>query len=165
MSRGLVSSLEVINRSKVRVHLRNPIQSSDTGAADNGQLAPPSHGAAPYQFTIGSLESFESLLIQTQDELGIPPSERVPVSYRDEISTFQTLLHLAPTVIIGGLLLWGMRRSTGAASGPGGGIFGVGKSRAKLFNKDEQVSVRFKDVAGADEAKEVSLTLTKGVES
>lgn len=39
--------------------------------------------------------------------------------------------------------------------GGGGGIFGVGKSKAKMFNKDEAVTVRFKDVAGMDEAKEV----------
>ena len=43
----------------------------------------------------------------------------------------------------------------GGGGGPGGGIFGVGKSRAKMFNKDEDVLVRFKDVAGMDEAKEV----------
>jgi len=40
--------------------------------------------------------------------------------------------------------------------GPGGGIFGVGKSKAKMFNKEDSVGVKFKDVAGMDEAKEVS---------
>jgi AFG3 family protein len=120
-------------------------------------LPSPAHGPAPYQFTIGSLEAFENLLIQTQDELGIPPAERIPVSYREEISTFQTAMHFAPTLLIAGLLLWMARRGGSAMSGggPGGGIFGVGKSRAKMFNKDEEVSVRFKDVAGMDEAKEV----------
>lgn len=43
--------------------------------------------------------------------------------------------------------------------GPGGGIFGVGKSKAKMFNKEDSVGVKFKDVAGMDEAKEVSLQL------
>ena len=42
--------------------------------------------------------------------------------------------------------------------GPGGGIFGVGKSKAKMFNKEDAVGVKFKDVAGMDEAKEVSLS-------
>jgi AFG3 family protein len=154
-----VSSLEVVNRSKVKVHLHNPIQPSSSPNANGGTPLPsPSHGPAPYQFTIGSLESFESLLISTQDELGIPPAERIPMSYRDEVSTFQTFLHFAPTLLIAGLLVWSMRRSASGmgGGGPGGGIFGVGKSKAKMFNKDEAVSVRFKDVAGMDEAKEVS---------
>ncbi|MCF0190673.1 MAG: ATP-dependent metallopeptidase FtsH/Yme1/Tma family protein [Marinilabiliaceae bacterium] len=39
-------------------------------------------------------------------------------------------------------------------SGSGGGIFSVGKSRAKMLEKDENVNVTFKDVAGLDGAKE-----------
>lgn len=164
LARGLVSSLEVINRAKVRVHLHSPIQpansngtSNGTGSGTgNGNLSGPNHGPAPYTFTIGSLESFESLLIQTQDELGIPSSERVPVSYREETSTVQMLLHFAPSLLIAGLLLYMARRGAQGAGGGSGGIFGVGKSKAKMFNKEEEVGVRFRDVAGMDEAKEVS---------
>ncbi|WWD16177.1 hypothetical protein CI109_100602 [Kwoniella shandongensis] len=165
LARGLVSSLEVVNRSKVRVHLHNPLQGNQPAPNATGvsNLPSPSHGPAPYQFTIGSLEAFESLLISTQDELGIPAAERLPVSYREEISTFQTAMHFAPTLLIAGLLLWMARRGGSAMSGggPGGGIFGVGKSRAKMFNKDEEVKVRFKDVAGMDEAKEEIMEFVK----
>ncbi|KAI8090982.1 peptidase family M41-domain-containing protein, partial [Gilbertella persicaria] len=41
----------------------------------------------------------------------------------------------------------------GMAGGQSGGIFGIGKSKAKMFNQENQVKVSFKDVAGADEAK------------
>jgi AFG3 family protein len=118
-------------------------------------LPSPAHGPAPYVFTIGSVEAFESLLLQTQDELGIPPAERLPVSYREEISTAQTILHFAPTLLIAGLILYMARRGAAGAGGGSGGIFGVGKSKAKMFNKEEEVAIRFKDVAGMDEAKEV----------
>ena len=135
---------------------------SSTGGSGGGQSLPsPPHGPAPYSFTIGSVEAFESLLLQSQDELGIPPAERIPVSYREEISTVQTILHFAPTLLIGGLILYMARRGASGAGGPGGGIFGVGKSKAKMFNKEDEISMRFRDVAGMDEAKEEIMEFVK----
>jgi cell division protease FtsH len=40
------------------------------------------------------------------------------------------------------------------AGGGAGGIFNVGKSQAKIFDKDQKVSTTFKDVAGLAEAKQ-----------
>ena len=45
------------------------------------------------------------------------------------------------------------RMSGGSAGGPGGGVFSVGKSKAKVFEKGEATDVTFKDVAGLREAK------------
>ncbi len=42
----------------------------------------------------------------------------------------------------------------GSGGGPGGQIFSIGKSRAKLFDENEKVQVTFKDVAGLEGAKE-----------
>ncbi len=44
--------------------------------------------------------------------------------------------------------------SRGGAGGGAGGIFNVGKSQAKIFDKDQKVSTTFKDVAGLAEAKQ-----------
>ena len=41
----------------------------------------------------------------------------------------------------------------GGSGGGGGGIFSVGKSQAKVFDKNSKVKVTFKDVAGLEEAK------------
>ena len=46
---------------------------------------------------------------------------------------------------------WMTRRMAGGAGG--GGIFSVGKSKAKLFDKNDNTKVTFKDVAGLAEAK------------
>ena len=51
------------------------------------------------------------------------------------------------------------RKMAGGAGGMGGGggaggIFSVGKSQAKLFDKDNNTRVTFKDVAGLEEAKQ-----------
>ena len=46
-----------------------------------------------------------------------------------------------------------MSRTMGRGMG-GGGIFSIGKSKAQLFDKDKQMNVTFKDVAGLEGAKE-----------
>ncbi|WP_185866414.1 ATP-dependent zinc metalloprotease FtsH [Blattabacterium cuenoti] len=46
------------------------------------------------------------------------------------------------------------RRIGATGGGPGGQIFNIGKSRAKLFDENNNVKITFKDVAGLDGAKE-----------
>ncbi|KAG2204293.1 hypothetical protein INT47_009335 [Mucor saturninus] len=138
LDKGLVERLEVLNRNRVRVHLRNDANSLGVSPATS------------FYFSIGSVEAFERSLDEAQKELGIPSNERLPVAYHDEISIGQTVLHFAPTLLIIGVIYYMTKKGPGGA---GGGIFGVGKSKAKMFNQENQVSVKFKDVAGADEAK------------
>ena len=144
LDKGLVDSLTVVNRSRVRVKLH----SNATGAMYPATPA----GGGEYYFSIGSVEAFERKLDEAQHELGIPTSERIPVSYHEEVSTFNYLLSFGPTLLFAGIMIWLSRRAGGAGGGSGG-IFNVGKSRAKMFNNETDVRVRFNDIAGMDEAK------------
>ncbi|KAJ1675041.1 AAA ATPase afg3, partial [Spiromyces aspiralis] len=149
LDRGLVERLAVVNRTRVRAYLLS--------ASPNGEVGGPSLGRKQtVTFSIGTVDSFERQLIEAQNELGIPPNERLPVSYQDEVSMGATLLHFAPTLLLIGAFIWMSRRAGTSVGGPGGGggIFGVGKSRAKLYNKETDIQIKFKDVAGCDEAKE-----------
>ena len=132
LDKGLVDKLVVVNRSRVRVQLH----SNATGVLY--PQSPAADGRSSYYFSIGSVEAFEKKLDDAQRELGIPSNERVPVAYKDETSLSSTLLSFAPTLMIVGLLYYLSRRAGAAASGGmgggPGGIFGVGKSKAKLFN-------------------------------
>ncbi len=56
--------------------------------------------------------------------------------------------YILPALIVGGLILVLMRKQMGGSEG----IFSIGKSRAKLFNKGKQ-DVKFGDVGGLKEAK------------
>ena len=144
LDKGLVDKLIVVNRSKVRVKLH----SNATGTMyPNAPL-----GGGDYYFSIGSVEAFERKLDEAQRELGIPSHERIPVAYHDEVSAFSYLLNFAPTLLFAGVLFYLSRKAGGSAGG--GGVLGFGKSRAKMFNQDTAVKVKFKDVAGMDEAKQ-----------
>lgn len=145
LDKGLVDKLVVVNRSKVRVKLHSNATGTMYPSAPSG--------GGEYYFSIGSVEAFERKLDEAQRELGIPSHERIPVAYHDEVSTFSYLLNFAPTLLFAGLLFYLSKRA-GGSSGAGGGIFNMGKSRARLFNKDTDVKVKFKDVAGMDEAKQ-----------
>ncbi|WFD34711.1 Mitochondrial inner membrane m-AAA protease component [Malassezia cuniculi] len=148
LDKGLVERLVVVNRSRVSVYLNGSAGSTypKIGAS-----------SAQYWFSVGSVEAFERQLDEAQNNLNIPSSERIPVSYTESISLASTLLHFAPTLILAGLLFYITRRAAGGAGGSGGGpggIFGIGRSRAKLFNQETDVRVTFADVAGMNEAKE-----------
>lgn len=61
------------------------------------------------------------------------------------------LLNVLPIVFFALLVYFSFRNMRGAG---GGGIFSVGKSKAKLFDKESGVNITFKDVAGQEGAKE-----------
>ena len=65
-----------------------------------------------------------------------------------------TLYVLLPIIILVVIYMIIFRRmSGGAGSGGGTNIFNVGKSKARIFDKDENIRLDFKDVAGLKRAK------------
>lgn len=155
LSKGLVQKLTVVNHSRVVITLHSaaaspvaaPASVWDAGAmtpsGSNGGSslpAPPSTGGSanqtPYYFTIGSPEAFERSLEADQDALGVPLSQRVPVQYKSASSWWEWGLSLAPTALLVGVIVWSTRKAMPGGAGGGGGpggIFGVGKSKAKMF--------------------------------
>ena len=76
------------------------------------------------------------------------------VKYEKSSNYTSLLWSFGPIVLLIIFWVWMMRRmSGGGSSNSGGGVFNVGKSKAKLFDKDSSVKVTFKDVAGLNEAK------------
>lgn len=80
----------------------------------------------------------------------------VPLSYEKSNNFFVNLLgSIFPILLLVFLWFYLMRRMGGGAGGATGGIFGVGKSRARLFEKGKgSTHVTFKDVAGQEGAKQ-----------
>ena len=73
----------------------------------------------------------------------------------EKSSDYTTLFWtFGPIILLVGFWFIMMRRMSGGANGGGpGGVFNVGKSKAKVFDKGEGTNVTFKDVAGLSEAK------------
>ncbi|EMD90275.1 hypothetical protein COCC4DRAFT_47614 [Bipolaris maydis ATCC 48331] len=147
LDKGLVEKIVILNGNKAKVHLHRE------AVASMYPDSPSVNQNFYYYFTIGSVEAFERKMDDAQYELGIPSSERIPVAYSNEISWFGTFLSFGPTILLLGALFYFTRRAGGGAGG-GGGVFGMGKSRAKKFNHETDVKVKFSDVAGMDEAKQ-----------
>ncbi|XP_067330402.1 AFG3-like protein 2 isoform X3 [Channa argus] len=138
LSKGVVDRLEVVNKRYVKVVF------SPGKTPMDGQYV---------WFNIGSVDTFERNLETAQYELGIEGENRLPVVYSTE-SDGTFLLSMLPTVLIIGFLLFMLRRGPAGAGRPGrgmGGLFSVSETTAKIL-KDE-IDVKFKDVAGCEEAK------------
>ena len=89
-----------------------------------------------------------SALTQRLEGKGIIFKYEQPDVMGEFVSTMISLL--LPTVVLFFMLMYLMRRMN---KGSGGGIMGVGKSRAKAYIQKE-TGVLFKDVAGQEKAKE-----------
>lgn len=146
LDKGLVERM-VVTGNQVRVDLN--VEATRAVYPDSVSTNPGFH----YYFSIGSVDAFERRLEEAQQELGIPPTERIPVSYQGQSGFANLLMAFGPTLLLIGLLYWASRRGPGGG-GAGGGMFGFGKSKAKRFNHESAVKVKFSDVAGMDEAKQ-----------
>jgi AFG3 family protein len=146
LDKGLVEKITIINSSRARVSLHRE------AVAAMYPDSPAVHANFHYYFTIGSVEAFERKLDDAQHELNIPSSDRIPVAYTDDVPWLATILSFGPTLLFIGAIAY-MSRRAAASSGGNSGIFGIGKSRAKRFNHESDVKVKFADVAGMDEAK------------
>lgn len=76
------------------------------------------------------------------------------VNYEKTSDYSSILWTFGPIILLVAFWFFMMRRMSGGASGGGpGGVFNVGKSKAKVFEKGEATNVTFKDVAGLTEPK------------
>ena len=73
-----------------------------------------------------------------------------------DTTLYDILGSILPFVLIIGVWIFIMKRMSGGSGGggPGGQIFNIGKSKAKLFDEKGDVKTTFKDVAGLEGAKE-----------
>ncbi len=107
-------------------------------------------GPNPYvTVEFGSVDELEKFVTQAQKTGKI--SE---FSYENQKGNhfWDLIIQLVPFLFLLGMLWFLMGRMGGGSNG--GGMFNVGKSKAKLYEKGNEMGITFKDVAGQEGAKQ-----------
>ncbi|MGM0635901.1 MAG: ATP-dependent zinc metalloprotease FtsH [Bacteroidota bacterium] len=150
---GDIEKVVIIKNSRVaEVYLTEDAKAKPQHEKANNQEVFAGAKTPNYEFEFGDLQNFENKVNTTikEDKL------ETDVEF-DTRSNFwgDFLITLLPFVLIIGLWIFIMKRmSGGGGGGPGGQIFNIGKSKAKLFDEKTEVKTSFKDVAGLEGAKD-----------
>ena len=153
LNEGDVKEIIVVNQKLAKVTLNSyGLEKSVHKNVKSKNILGQENTSGPhYEFEVGNLELFQRKLEQAEDK---------GIQFRYEFLTIENrwmdvILGFLPIIIIIGVWIFLMRRmSGGGAGGPGGQIFNIGKSKAKLFDQNTEVKTTFKDVAGLEGAKE-----------
>ena len=108
-------------------------------------------GANPYvEVEFGSVDELEKYLTEQQSA-----GKLLDFSYQNEQGNgfVDLLINLSPLIFLVVIWLILMRRM-GGGGGASGGVFNVGKSKARMYEKGNDLGVTFKDVAGQAGAKQ-----------
>ena len=148
-----VEKIVVVNRDKAEVYIRKDRFNTEKYQEYRQKGVSYTDSKNPqFFFTIGSIETFDKKLEEAQKEF--ESKDVVPVSYETRKDHFGDIFSwLFPVIILVAVWLFIFRRMGGGGAG-GSNIFSIGKSKAKIFDKEEaNIKVNFKDVAGLEEAK------------
>lgn len=93
-------------------------------------------------------EGLEAYLIKNGVEISAKPIQ-------EQGNPLLTLLFsFGPALLFIGFYIWVFRRAAQQSGGlMGGGMMGIGKSKARRYDQEKETKVRFDDVAGIDEAE------------
>jgi len=110
--------------------------------------------APQFYFVVSTNFNAEEQIDMLRQQL--PENSRFTFENEERTNYFAKIMEwlLFPILLVALWLFMFRKMNKGMGGGAqGGGIFSVGKSQAKLFDKENNIKVTFKDVAGLEEAK------------
>jgi len=158
---GEVDRVKIINEKSIQVFIKEDILRDAEKYADvresnwGGEINPGPHYAFQYP-----AETFEQNVKEFYSQQ--PSEDQIAIVYESQENFLGDIIQwVLPLVFMIAIWMFIMRRISGGAPGGGGGsqIFNIGKSRAKVFDKDTEVKTTFNEVAGMTGAKEEVLEI------
>jgi len=142
----VIEKINVSDDRKAEAMVRSKSYVTVFGSRDDGENA-----KGKIQTQVPSVEEFGKWMDQENAERKKNGLSPIDVTFKDSHDLWYLLLvNVAPFLLLILFFMW-MGRGAGAMAGS---IFGVGKSKAVLFDKDKKDKITFKDVAGLEGAKE-----------
>ena len=146
LEKGYASNVEVKTSEKFLKMYIKPQFLRDVFNKDARSL-----GSDPYvKVEIGALDNLETQLKWAQKTGRI---NDYSYDNKKDNSLFDLITNVLPLALFIGFGYFLMRRMTGGAGG-GAGVFSVGKSKARMHEKGDELGITFKDVAGQAGAKQ-----------
>jgi len=146
-----VDKILIINKNIAEVYIKREAENKDKYKQQaNSPLF--RKGSPLFQYDFGDLQNFENKLNQYKSTKNLD----FDVDSDSRGSFFESIIGFLPFILLIAIWIFFMRRMSGGsgAGGGGGQIFNIGKSKAKLFDKDTKVKTTFENVAGLEGAKE-----------
>lgn len=120
--------------------------------AKNQKIETKGQGKATLNTIIPSTDKVDDSIDGWNAVLAQEGKPAITVEYKQS-SGFTKILYYFGPILIFIIFMVLISRRMGGGAGSGGGIFSVGKSKPKVFDKNNNNNVTFKDVAGLAEAK------------
>ena len=146
---GDIKSIVVITQNGEAEGLLTP------QGAKNQKIETPKNfeGDSKIKAAIPSSDKIQEKIDQWNVTLSQKGKPAIDVTYEKGSDLMRLFWYFGPMVLFIAFMIFMSRRMAGGGGGGGGGIFSVGKSKAKVFDKNNGTNVTFKDVAGLSEAK------------
>lgn len=147
-----VEKIVIVNKETAEIYLRSQAINNEKyiKLKEKGLR----YGIPQFYLTILSIEAFQENLEKIQDD--VPPDQRIILKTETRKDIWGDLLSwlIFPILLIVFWIFIFRRMAGGGGAGAGAShIFNIGKSKAKVFDKESMVKTNFNDVAGLEEAK------------
>lgn len=151
---GDVSKVKIVNEKQIQVFIKKEAineKEKYKELKDNGVGA---SSGPQYSFEM-PFEAFNTSLREFYEDNPEAMNNKPVVTYEEQKDYWGDILAWTfPFILMIAIWIFIMRRMSAGAGGAGAQIFNIGKSKAQLFDKNTNVKVTFKDVAGLEGAKE-----------
>ncbi|WP_113738222.1 ATP-dependent zinc metalloprotease FtsH [Blattabacterium clevelandi] len=158
LMKGEIQKIIIKHREIVHVYLKKKYLSSNNHNINQYDIKNQNNQKfiihpLQYEFEIGDLQFFQKKFEEYKNKYNLDTI----IDFKNQQEYTITKFFFDYGIFLILLIIFWIfvfRKIGSSGGGPGSQIFNIGKSRAKLFDENDNVKITFKEVAGLEEAKE-----------